>query len=62
VLDIRRENVNNSDHKHIENEIVSDETGNSADQLSVMGCSYENEGKKDQLRRDFNIPNLKCIS
>ena len=62
MLDIHRENVNNSDHKHIENEIVSDETGNSADQLSVMGCSYENEGKKDQLRRDFNIQNLKCLS
>ena len=42
-----QESVVNVDHVDIEKESIREEKGISTEQLSVLGSSFENEGKKD---------------
>ncbi len=46
VQDTQDESVGNVDHVDIENESIRGETRIFAEQLSVLGSSFQNEGKK----------------
>ncbi len=48
VQNIQHESVVNVDHEDVQNENVSEETRISAEQLSVLESSFQNEGKKSK--------------